>query len=72
MPEREEKSNGLRKLERCQYYPFISTDIPEFERRFTLDKFEKLFTTSEPKKTFDFGNRQYIERHSRNTLTQKI
>ena len=62
------KSESLRKKEKCEYYPFINTDIPEFERRLILDKFEEVFKEHEPKKSFDFGNRQYIERHSKNTL----
>jgi len=39
MPERPEKSEELRKKEKCEYYPFINTDIPEFERRLLLEKF---------------------------------
>ena len=57
MPERPEKSEQLRKLERCQYYPFIKTDIPEFERQFIIEKFESVFKEHEPRKPFDFGDR---------------
>ena len=72
MPAFATKSSGLRKKEKCEYYPFINTDIPEFERRLILDKFEAVFKEFEPKKKFDFGDRQYIERHSKNTLSQTL
>ena len=39
MPERALKSEKLRKKEKCEYYPFIHTDVSEFERRMTLEKF---------------------------------
>ena len=72
MPAIATKSAALRKKEKCEYYPFINTDIPEFERRLVLDKFESVFKEHEPKKKFDFGDRQYIERHNKNTLSQTL
>ena len=57
MPAFATKSANLRKKEKCEYYPFINTDIPEFERRLILDKFEDVFKEFEPKKKFDFGDR---------------
>ncbi len=72
MPVSATKSANLRKKEKCEYYPFINTDIPEFERRLILEKFEAVFKEYEPKKSFHFGDRQFIERHSKNTLTQTL
>ncbi len=57
MPLSATKSANLRKKEKCEYYPFINTDIPEFERRLILEKFEAVFKEYEPKKSFNFGDR---------------
>ena len=48
MPETPEKSEPLRKSEKSKVYPFISTDVQEFERRQTIIRFEEMMKDSEP------------------------
>ena len=69
MPEIAEKSKDLRNAEKAQLYPFISCDIFEFERRLTITRFEELMSELEPEREWNFGDRIYIERHNKNTLS---
>lgn len=43
---------------------------PQFERRLTLTRFEEMLREVESERTWDFGNRVYMERHNKNTLMQ--
>lgn len=72
MPEMPEKSEALRKAEKSQVYPFISCSVYEFERRLTLTRFEEMLREVESERTWDFGNRVYMERHNKNTLMQQL
>lgn len=70
MPELPEKTEPLRKAEKCALYPHISIKENEFERRLTLTKFEDLFKEFEPdREGWNFGDRTYLERHNKNTLS---
>lgn len=69
MPEIPEKSEALRKAEKSQLYPFISCSVQEFERRLVINKFEDIMKDAEPEREWNFGNRVFLERHNKNTLT---
>ncbi|EAR91082.3 hypothetical protein TTHERM_00430030 (macronuclear) [Tetrahymena thermophila SB210] len=72
MPEIPDKSEPLRKAEKSQLYPFIGCNVYEFERRLTITRFEEMMKEVEPEREWNFGNRIYMERHNKNTLSQQL
>jgi len=60
MPDQPEKSKGLRKLEEAEYVNFVEDGTFEaFERANRLIYFERMISTADEFRTYDFGDRTY-------------
>ena len=72
MPAESPVSKNEREAEDTYRHSFINCEIPEFKRRHLLQKFIDMMQEKEFRIQWDFGDRIYLERHTRNTLQQQI
>lgn len=72
MPSPEVKSKAVRGAIRSEMQAFATLPIYEFDRALILSEFEKMFASSNPHGEWNFGDRKYEERLSKEILVQML